>query len=501
MWGRGGGTVDANARDAGTPAPPVRVSGRGLVDVDGIGEIVGTRQDASRRRIVTTRGAVALRRRVDLHGRPVRHAHRSSTRRLRMRGVLRGVWGLRIRRHGGVWHCRLGDGVVGRIESLRGRGGCVAVHAGLHRGRGGERHRVHAVDIHLTGVMAVQCVGHGVPPGIVARVVVIQLVLRIAQVVGRVGIMVIERCAEILARDQFVPGFDVGQPLILRGRFELAVEHVVDGVVRHEVVMHALHVHAHGLLHQAFVLEAVGIDQRSDQRAFAFAAFAHAAVRSAARGGRRRWGGIAALPWVRFAGAGGPLAPLRRAFLLARREGLGQFSIDEEVAQDPTRAPRHAISPSLDARRVLFVDEDAAAADEGAAFPIVRSPRHMARGAVEAGFEQHQCIPRGGDVPGPGWVQRRVHHDVQVSSSTSDDLALGNDGTFRVLGGVGCGSPGGGKRVPGQRCTGRNAGRKTSDSRSVALSVAVSRVESSRVESSLATGTLQESTVRHRMNG
>ena len=65
------------------------------------------------------------------------------------------------------------------------------------------------------------------------------------------------------------------------------------------------------------------------------------------------------------------------AFLFAWREWLVEFSVDQEVSEDPAGAPGNTVSPALDSRGILFIDEDAAASNELVALAIVGATRHM----------------------------------------------------------------------------------------------------------------------------
>jgi hypothetical protein len=142
----------------------------------------------------------------------------------------------------------------------------------------------------------------------------------------------------------------------------------------------ARHSDAHCLLHQPGILEAVRIDEGADQSAF------NVRLRWAVSEGGRRGGGRVGLAiafWARvgLTGASGltrtAIALLHGTFLLAGREGLVELAVDEEIAEDTAGTPGDAVGPSFDAGRVLFVDENTAAAHKMTALSIVRSSRHM----------------------------------------------------------------------------------------------------------------------------
>ena len=159
----------------------------------------------------------------------------------------------------------------------------------------------------------------------------------------------------------------------------MVVENVVDIVVADQVVGDSLDGNTHGLLHQAIGLETVRVDQGTDElplhlcRGFFW-------PKGGLRSGWRVAALIAGCLWscIRITrSAGSTLLVLVRAFLLAGRKGFVEFSIDQEVSQDATRAPSNTISPALDSRGILFVNEDAAASNELIALAVVRATWHM----------------------------------------------------------------------------------------------------------------------------
>ena len=201
------------------------------------------------------------------------------------------------------------------------------------------------------------------------------------------------------------------------------------------MMVHALHVHAHRLLHQPVFLEAVRVDQRPDECALRVAIEPTLLLEGRRRGRRGRQrdrtaAGDAVVARVRFTGFRRPFAPLRRPLLLTRRERLEQLAVDEEVPEDPTRAPRHPVRPSLDAGGVLFVDEDATAPDELAPFPVMRSSRDVVQDAGQAGLEQQQGVVGRSDMAVEGRLQRpagaRAHVGRQLAGrSTAVDDRVG----------------------------------------------------------------------------
>lgn len=86
-----------------------------------------------------------------------------------------------------------------------------------------------------------------------------------------------------------------------------------------------------------------------------------------------------------FGLADAPLARLlllEGSLLLSGREWLVQLPIDEEIAEDAARAPGDAISPSLNARSMLFVDEDVSTSNEILAFAIMRASGYVIETAM-----------------------------------------------------------------------------------------------------------------------
>lgn len=120
---------------------------------------------------------------------------------------------------------------------------------------------------------------------------------------------------------------------------------------------------------------------------------------------------------IRLAGSGGgdgtTIGLFHGALLLTGRKGFFEFPVDEEIAENPTRTPGDTVGPSLDTGGVLFIDEDTAAADEMAAFPVMGTTGDMVQDAGEAGFEEDQGIVGGRDVAREGRLEdssRAVDH-------------------------------------------------------------------------------------------
>ena len=137
---------------------------------------------------------------------------------------------------------------------------------------------------------------------------------------------------------------------------------------------------------------------------------------SCGRGGSRRSSGrgsiaaAAIVTRIRFArsccgNASSSTRLLHGTLLLTGRKRFLELAIDEEVTEDATGTPGDAVCPSLDARRIFFVDEHASTADQVTAFPIVWSTSNGRQHSGQTGFEEDQGIVRGCDVSG----ERRGH--------------------------------------------------------------------------------------------
>lgn len=128
------------------------------------------------------------------------------------------------------------------------------------------------------------------------------------------------------------------------------------------MVVYPVDLNRYGLLDKASVLETIRVHQGPYEGTLPFSV--QPTVRPGPWGCGRHRGPIGIGSRVWFAGPGGSLAPLGGPLLLSRRKRLGEFPVDQEVAQYPTRAPWYSISPAFDPRCILFVYEDGAAPDE-----------------------------------------------------------------------------------------------------------------------------------------
>lgn len=160
----------------------------------------------------------------------------------------------------------------------------------------------------------------------------------------------------------------------------MVVEDVVHVVVADEMMGNALNCDAHGLLHKAVCLETIRVDQGTDELPLHVCGRLLGAKRCCLRSGRRVAafvaGSFGSCIWIAWS-TGSSLLILIGSLLLARRKGLIEFSIDQEIPKDPAGAPGNAISPAFNARRVLLIDEDTATPDELVAFAVMRAAWNM----------------------------------------------------------------------------------------------------------------------------
>lgn len=101
------------------------------------------------------------------------------------------------------------------------------------------------------------------------------------------------------------------------------------------------------------------------------------------------------------------MGPLGRSFLLAGREGTVELPIDQEIGEDAGRGPRNAISPALDARGLLFIDEHVSAHNQLVALAVMGPAGAVLKLAVEASLEDEEGVLGRLDVATPcgstGW--------------------------------------------------------------------------------------------------
>lgn len=100
------------------------------------------------------------------------------------------------------------------------------------------------------------------------------------------------------------------------------------------------------------------------------------------------------------------LLPLESSFLLSGGEWLFQLAIDEEVAENAAGTPGDAVGPSLDARSMLFVDEDVSGGNEILAFAVMGASRHVSEAALQTRLEEGEGIHGGGYMAPKGGHKR-----------------------------------------------------------------------------------------------
>lgn len=168
---------------------------------------------------------------------------------------------------------------------------------------------------------------------------------------------------------------------------------------------------AHCLLDEAIFLEGVGIGEGADEGAVDILLGAGERKYKAGFHLDRRWAQLRRDGGVNVFGAIHARIGLSRTavsfclfvctLLLARREWLDEFAVDEEVVEDAAWTPGNAVSPAFDAGCALLVDEDGAAADEVRAFAIMRSSQDGIKIALKDGFEKDEGLACVCDVAAP----------------------------------------------------------------------------------------------------
>jgi hypothetical protein len=207
--------------------------------------------------------------------------------------------------------------------------------------------------------------------------------------------------SEILLGGQFRSRPDIVKVLGVRGRSEMPVDHVAHTVVGNEMMGDPLDGHAHGLLDQTVGFEAIRVNKGSNQRPLHLVGWP---VWREWSWRRRGWIGMrsAVRPGVRFTGTArsSPTVLLHGPFLLAGWKWFIKLPVDQKVTQNAARTPGDPIRPPLDSRRIFFVDENAAAADQHIPLAIMRPSRNMRELAGETCFKEDKCIVSGGNVTG-----------------------------------------------------------------------------------------------------
>jgi hypothetical protein len=213
----------------------------------------------------------------------------------------------------------------------------------------------------------------------------------------------LDRSSEVLLQVQLRADCNAGKTRVGYRSLQLSLFDIFDSVVRDEMMRDTVQRDAHGLLDQSVRSKAVAIDERANKLALHLLV----TVACAWRGrlgvwliGRRWWcwrqsvvvgnfvilGITAAFGLLR-----GSLA-LHGSLLLAGREGLLEFAVDQKVSENATGTPRDTVGPTLDTWRVLFVDEDTTALDKTCSLTVVRTARDVMELAAETSFEQYKTV-------------------------------------------------------------------------------------------------------------
>lgn len=249
-----------------------------------------------------------------------------------------------------------------------------------------------------------------------------------AAIIGEDG-RLIEGVAEVLVHEQLVARADVGEVDVVGWRGHGSAEGLFQAVVANQMVRHALEVDADCLLDQAVLLEGIRVDQRAHQRSLRVGRLTRAHdVADCCKGGA-----------VTLAiGTVGPvdaaialLLLLESPLLLSGGERLLQLAVDEEVAEDAAGAPGDAVGPALDARGMLFVDEDVSAGNEVLAFAVMGAARNVRDAALQASLKEDGRIHGGGYMAIEGRRERCYGSRHGDLVHVSRNLVLG---VFWVLG-------------------------------------------------------------------
>lgn len=67
------------------------------------------------------------------------------------------------------------------------------------------------------------------------------------------------------------------------------------------------------------------------------------------------------------------MSPLRSTLFLPGRKWTVELTVDQEIGEDPRGRPRYPIGPTLDAGRLLLVDEDVPTHNQLIALAVMRA--------------------------------------------------------------------------------------------------------------------------------
>jgi hypothetical protein len=242
-------------------------------------------------------------------------------------------------------------------------------------------------------------------------------------------------CAEVLLEIQLRSDRDVRETRILLRPSEDVVLDVVYFVVGDHVMRDTVDRNAHGLLDETISSEAVAIDKRTDERALELLVLLGAGstwLRIRVDGwlwwsdGSRHLGDFLSIRFATLEVLGTRNAAaftLDGTLLLARRERLVEFAVDQEVAQDATGTPSDTVGPSFDTASIFFVDENVAALDQLAALAIMGTSWDVVKLAAEAGLEEDEAIHTVLDESMEGGHQR----SCSACAHDGDDVRIGGE--------------------------------------------------------------------------
>lgn len=215
-------------------------------------------------------------------------------------------------------------------------------------------------------------------------------------VVGKDG-RLIEGVTEVLVHKKLRARADAGEVDVVGWRVHGSAEGLGQAVVADQMMRDALEVDADCLFDQAILLEGIRVNQRANQRSLRVCRLSRAHDVADCRKGR------AVVVVALAVGAVGPvdaaialLLLLESPLLFSGGERLLQLAVDEEVAEDAAGAPGDAVGPALDARGMLFVDEDVSAGNEVLAFAVMGAARNVRDAALQTGLKEDGRIHGGG---------------------------------------------------------------------------------------------------------
>lgn len=212
-------------------------------------------------------------------------------------------------------------------------------------------------------------------------------------VVQEARIFLLDWDSEVLELDQFWSWSQMRELGVVVWMGKTVVSGILEGVVADQMVHHVVPLDADGLLDQPPLLERVRVNKRPQERSLSLV------VQGSGSAGR----GVVRGAVLHFRLAI-PL-PLDCSLLVAGREVLVEFSVDQIVAQNPTGTPVLTVGPSFYSGRRFLVDEDVSAADKVLALSVVGTAGCVQENSSQAGFDDLQGVDGGHDHAAPGGRQ------------------------------------------------------------------------------------------------